>query len=94
MGKKKASLDSDYSGRPLARPTLEDLADVDWHEFPIETVGLQYPDGFVLVAGHDDRYYYEGRNGWPDYDRGPVDPDTREPIARTPQATDEQMKDG
>ena len=34
-----------------------------------------------LVAGHDDRYYYPGKNGWPDYERGAVDPDTLEPIA-------------
>ena len=77
MGKKKAPpVDSDYSGRPLDRPTQEELEDIDWREFPIEVEGLTSEDGVELVAGHDDRYYYPGRNGWPDYDRGAVDPDT------------------
>ena len=76
MGKKKVTpVDSDYSGRPLDRPTPEELEDVDWHhEVPHNVLSIQFPDGFQLVAGHDGNYYYPGRNGWPDYDRGPVDP--------------------
>ena len=90
MGKKKASVDSDYSGRPLDRPTPEDLDDMDWHDDLADLEGIASADGsYRLVAGHDDRYYYPGRNGWPDYDRGPINPDTGEPIARTPPVSDE-----
>lgn len=88
MGKKKAS-DSDYSGRPLDRPAPEELDDMEWHCVPCDLEGIASAAGeFTLVAGHNDRYYYPGRNGWPDYDRGPVDPDTGEPIARTPPVPD------
>ena len=95
MGKKKASVDSDYSGRPLDRPPPEDLDDTDWHDDLADLEGIASADGsFRLVAGHDDHYYYPGRNGWPDYDRGPIDPDTGEPIAETgPEDTSEAMGD-
>ena len=91
MGKEKAPVDSDYSGRPLDRPAPDDLDGTDWHEFPIETEGIEYPDGFYLVAGHDDRYYYPGRNGWPDYERGPVDPDDLIDEHSGPPPTDDEQ---
>ena len=70
----RQALDGEGTGK-------EELKDTDWHEFPIEGEGLMSEDGVELVAGHDDRYYYPGKNGWPDYERGAVDPDTLEPIA-------------
>lgn len=81
MGKKKVTpVDSDYSGRPLGRPTPEELEDVDWYEDLADLEGLESDDGVELVIGLDARCYYPGRNGWPDLERGAVDPVTLEPL--------------
>ena len=51
-------VDSDYSGRPLDRPTPEDLDGMDWNDDLADLEGIESADGSGrLVAGHDDRYY-------------------------------------
>lgn len=79
MGKKKAPVDSDYSGRSLGRPTPEELEASDPYAVPCEVVAVELPDGRHAIPS-DGRFYLPGRNGYPDYDR-PVDPHTGEPIA-------------
>lgn len=79
MGKEKAPVDSDYSGRSLGRPTPEELKASDPHSRPYELLAIELPDGREAVQGIDRRYYLRGRNGYPDLDR-PVDPHTGEPI--------------
>ena len=78
MGKKKAPVDSAYSGRLLGRPTPEELAASDPRAVPCEVVLIEFPDGRVAIPSQGG-YYLPGRNGYPDYDR-PVDPRTGEPI--------------
>lgn len=77
MGTTKAAVDGDYSGRPLGRPTPEELAASDPHALPCEVVAIYLPDGQRAIPSVGGHYYLPGRNGWPDHDQ-PVDPDTGE----------------
>lgn len=78
MGKEKAPVDSDYSGRPLGRPTPEELKASDPRAVPCEVMLIKFPNGRTAIPCQGG-YYLPGRNGYPDYDR-PVDPRTGEPI--------------
>ena len=88
MGKTKTSVgsvDGDYSGRPLGRPTPEELAASDPHALPCEVVAIYLPDGRRAIQSIGGYYYLPRQNGWPDYDQ-PVDPDTGERIELPDQA--------
>ena len=75
---------SDYSGRPVRRPTADEVAAIDWSDVPIDAIGVELPDGRTAVMGYGDDgdsygFYLPDQDGGPDYDQ-PVDPDTGERI--------------
>ena len=68
------AVDSDYSGRPIRRPTAEDMAGVDMWTAPGDFVSAQLADGTFVNEGPDGRLYYQHFDGYrPIWDR-PVDP--------------------
>lgn len=73
---------SDYSGRPIDRPTAEAVA-ADGSHFPaIDAIAYELPDGRTAIMGYGEDgdsygFYLPDKDGWADYDR-PVDPDTGE----------------
>ena len=85
MGKAKhaaGAVDSDYSGRPLGRPTAEEIASSSSTVPPEDAIVTTLPDGRLAIQGYDEAdthgWYLPDAEGWPDYDQ-PVDPETGEP---------------
>ena len=69
MGKAKdaaGAVGSDYSGRPLGRPTPERIA--AGTTVPINPIATTLPDGRRAIRSRR-RWYLAGENGRPDYDQ-------------------------
>lgn len=77
MGKAKDAagrVDSDYSGRPLGRPTPGEIASSTSSVPPEDRIVTTLPDGRTAVRGYDEEtdsagWYLPDDEGWPDYDR-------------------------
>ena len=79
MGKAKGAPGaegSDYSGRPLGRPTPEGIA--AGTAVPISPIATTLPDGRRAIRSSGGRWYLPDENDRPDHDR-PVSPETGEP---------------
>ena len=68
MGKAKEAVDSDYSGRPLGRPTREEVA--AGNPGPGTFLGTDLPDGRYALVGPGGKLFYEHfEDGQPVWDR-------------------------
>ena len=61
-------VDTDYSGRPVVRPTREEVAAALAANGPTTLIGGDLPDGRRAYVGPDGKWYYEhvvdGRLVW------------------------------
>ena len=81
MGKARdaaGAIDSDYSGRPLGRPTPEEIASSPITGPPDDVIAITLPDGRTAVQGYDEDgdthgWYLPDEDGWPDYDQPVTD---------------------
>ena len=65
MGDAEGHVDGDYSGRPLGRPTKEEVAAAAAaaDTAPMTAVGSYLPDGTHILAGAGGKWYYEHFEG-------------------------------
>ena len=64
MGDAEGHVDSDYSGRPLGRPTREEIAAAAAADpTPRSFIGGHLPDGSHVLIGPDGKWYYEHFEG-------------------------------
>lgn len=61
-------VDTDYSGRPYRRPTVEEILHSPLGEYSPYDLGVDLPDGRRAVCGGRGKYYLEGEGGLPDRD--------------------------
>ena len=77
MGKQKGAegaVDSDYSGRPVRRPTPEEIREEDQWAAPGDFICAPLDDGTIVYEGPDRKLFYAHFEGYrPIWDR-PVDP--------------------
>ena len=64
-----APVDTDYSGRPYHRPSVEETLAAGLPEYSEYDLMLELPDGRMAVSVGDGQYCLETDDGWPDWDR-------------------------
>ena len=68
MADQDQTVDTDYSGRPYRRLSVEEMLGPLPEESPYDLM-VVLPDGRRAVDVSDGRYYLEGDGGWPDWEQ-------------------------
>ena len=64
-----APVDTDYSGRPYHRPSVEETLAAGLPKDSPYDLLIELPDGRTAVDVGPDEYYLRTDDGWPDWDR-------------------------